>query len=622
MKEMEGSTGVDRKADIKQEGGEIVTFKDLPIGNHDDDQLGSKKYSEGLAKFIGFCNTPMTIALQGDWGSGKTSLMQMIRRKIEPDKNIHTVWFNTWQYSQFGSEDNLPVNLLECLVRKITEIKDTEGKAADKAVEKRIFRYVKYLKCLKVPLTIAGVGSIGGKPLDTAIDAISAGMETAASVMENRREEELQAEENLSVSEIISTLKEDLQAWVDKKMKSSAHGNGRIVIFIDDLDRLEPVRAIELLEILKLYMDLEHCVYVLAVDYEVVVRGVKEKYGQDFSEKKGQAFFEKIIQLPFKMPVEEYDIDGYADMMLKTMRVKLHNQPAGLVFIKKAAEGNPRALKRLFNVFSLMRTIKSGDGDNQNGIRDDMILGTLCLQFCSEKLYSLINSIQNHIETDTMQYLANTSYEELIQDKMYGEVLKRININREFWEENKILFKDFDQLINNMDDEGIEQLKETLSASNLVSSGKGSRRKNTEFESKPRIFNASEEIRKIKEINDGIGLDQCKFLSFKLGGDPDYTEVRNGNDLLQKALGIIYKKDADRFKGMLEHLEEKALITLFHGTEGAGIVQKGVIEGTNIDIEMKNGAGRKIELISLVMKTLKMDPSDFNYKVKLKQYQK
>lgn len=71
-----------------------------------------------------------------------------------------------------------------------------------------------------------------------------------------------------------------------------------------------------MLEVLKLFLDCDRCVFVLAVDYEVVTLGIKQKFGNDVSKEKGRSFFDKIIQLPFKVPVANYDIHKYVrDMM-------------------------------------------------------------------------------------------------------------------------------------------------------------------------------------------------------------------------------------------------------------------------------------------------------------------
>ena len=56
----------------------------------------------------------MTIAIQGDWGSGKTSMMNMIREQL--GDRVITTWFNTWQYSQFNMGDALAVSFLSSLI--------------------------------------------------------------------------------------------------------------------------------------------------------------------------------------------------------------------------------------------------------------------------------------------------------------------------------------------------------------------------------------------------------------------------------------------------------------------------------------------------------------------------
>ena len=57
-------------------------------------------------------------------------------------------------------------------------------------------------------------------------------------------------------------------------------GEGRrVVIFVDDLDRIRPVRAMELLEAIKNFIDVPGCVFVMTLDYEVVQRGMLEKLG-------------------------------------------------------------------------------------------------------------------------------------------------------------------------------------------------------------------------------------------------------------------------------------------------------------------------------------------------------
>ncbi|MBP3857244.1 MAG: hypothetical protein IK990_16700 [Ruminiclostridium sp.] len=114
--------------------------------------------------------------------------------------------------------------------------------------------------------------------------------------------------------EEIEKLKKEFQNSINEKMKKA--GKSRIVIFIDDLDRLQPLRAVELLEVLKLFLDCKNVVFVLAVDCEIVTLGIRQKFGNNVDEEKGRSFFDKIIQLPFTIPVSNYDITNYIRNML------------------------------------------------------------------------------------------------------------------------------------------------------------------------------------------------------------------------------------------------------------------------------------------------------------------
>ena len=69
-------------------------------------------YIKGLSDFIKVCNTPMTISIQGSWGTGKTSIMNFIEKELLSDGTIEIVKFNTWQFSQFNMQDQLALSLI------------------------------------------------------------------------------------------------------------------------------------------------------------------------------------------------------------------------------------------------------------------------------------------------------------------------------------------------------------------------------------------------------------------------------------------------------------------------------------------------------------------------------
>ena len=92
---------------------------DVPLSAGDQDLLGVDTYTKALIKFIGDSNTPMTIAIQGEWGSGKTSMMNQLREELcnNNQSAFYGIWINTWQYALLTDEEII----LSRIVNAITE---------------------------------------------------------------------------------------------------------------------------------------------------------------------------------------------------------------------------------------------------------------------------------------------------------------------------------------------------------------------------------------------------------------------------------------------------------------------------------------------------------------------
>lgn len=78
----------------------MSSITDKPISFQSEDLLKVEKYSIALSNFIIKSKTPITIGLQGEWGTGKTSLMSLLLEDFT-QKEIATSWVNTWEYSMF-----------------------------------------------------------------------------------------------------------------------------------------------------------------------------------------------------------------------------------------------------------------------------------------------------------------------------------------------------------------------------------------------------------------------------------------------------------------------------------------------------------------------------------------
>ncbi len=409
---------------------------DKPVERLENDTFGIGMYVDGLCNFITHCDSPMTISIQGDWGSGKTSMMNMIKEKIVD--RVHPIWFNTWQFSQFQMQNELTVSMLCAL---LAELDCSQEKV------KKIVGFVN--GAVKTAAGIFTEMIAGGIAADKVTGAFESG--------------------SVDFAEKIKGLKEQFQEAVNEKLKKTQ--KDRVVIFVDDLDRLQPEKAVELLEVLKVFLDCENCVYVLAVDYEVVTQGIRRKFGDAVGEQKGKSFFDKIIQLPFKMPVAQYDICKYVTDQLVKMNVKADGADVKdyVELISRSIGCNPRSMKRLFNTYLLLDIILRGvfsDKYRERGRK--LLFATICMQMEFDKLYEYIVVNRDTLDGEMLAELAGDilSDEELkenlgIADE--GELTRVAAYMKKF---NAVLQLDDDVAIS---EEEIENLKEILSFSTVTS---------------------------------------------------------------------------------------------------------------------------------------------------------
>lgn len=390
---------------------------DIPCLTRADDKLETEKYIDGLENFITNCVTPMAVALQGDWGTGKTSFLNMLEQDFKEKKEIGTIYFNTWQYSQFNMADDLYFSFINSIIHTITA--DMKNKAAVEKMEDIIKILVKI-----------------------AIDKFTKdklGVEIVEKVFTEKNEKML----------AIQNLKKAFEDLVNKALAEKKQK--RIVIFIDDLDRLNPEIAVELLEVIKLFLDVEKCVFVMAIDYNVVVSGVRKKYGERLSDEKCRDFFAKIIQVPFGMPVKSYNIDPLIkDALLEIKSDKLIEIISGI--LKETVDNNPRVFKRLANSFQLMKSIQLKDKTNKNHIikyNDTLLFLSLIMESYCPKLHSQmcgcddVEALQKLLvfgddilrdEEEKKSYLESNEWRETLNDDEWIRIrdsVKIINNTRE-----------------------------------------------------------------------------------------------------------------------------------------------------------------------------------------------
>ena len=379
----------------------VFSLNDKPLKISSEDQLEVNKYINALTTFIINSDTPITIGLQGEWGTGKTSMMSLLKEKLII-QNVATSWVNTWEYSLFREVKETTPAILNGLLNDLkiscgfnwTLKEEAENKL------KKITRFFGHIgnQILKDKL---------GVDTKEAIDA------TYINSITSRAE--------------IAEIKNDIRDVINLLINDPKNPYQRVVFFVDDLDRINPSDAVQVLESLKNIFDFDNCIFVLAIDYDVVVKGLENKFGKktEENEREFRSFFDKIIQVPFSMPIGTYDIDNFLQNKLKSFGLNISEAEIKyyLDVVNYSIGSNPRSLKRYLNTFSLLNTIRREEDINKNADVDFMLFSLLGIQISYPKLFRLISSDPNFMEWN-QQFATRNSLdwnEIIVKLEQYGE---------------------------------------------------------------------------------------------------------------------------------------------------------------------------------------------------------
>ena len=330
--------------------------------------IGFDDYAEALAEVIVSSRAEFAVGILGSWGSGKTTLMRAIKQELDRNESVVPVWFAAWRYEK---EPNLILPLLDVLREALEKrAKDKRGWAYDAAVA--VSRAgLAILAGLKLKAGLPG-GIEADLELGKTIEAIKAGREEPTP---------------------LSPYHAGYQMLRGAIERLSAGGTRRVVIFIDDLDRCLPKNALSVLESMKLFFDVEGCVFVVGLDHEIAEKAVAVKYrsiaGEGTTEPgiSGSDYVKKMFQVPFTLPPITADqLKGYLDTIERNgafgaaqRRDFIDNVRPHFGLLQGGDPVNPREIKRRINLYTMQLKILSRRlGESPD---PDVVLALLCMNF-------------------------------------------------------------------------------------------------------------------------------------------------------------------------------------------------------------------------------------------------
>jgi predicted KAP-like P-loop ATPase len=253
-------------------------LSDKAVAKGKDDKFQRAKFSRRIAETIinRTSADSIVMGLYGAWGEGKTSVLNFIREELSEDKNIIHFTFNPWR---FTDEAALLISFFNTLAGEIKGKVQDEVKLHGEVKEKSWWQRKKGENLLKTSSeTIGDIIQDYGK----LVSIFGAG-ELAEGIGK--------AISNVDV--------EELKARIEKLLRSSKK---RIVIFIDDIDRLEKDEIHAIFRLVKLTGDFAYTTYVLSFDEHMVSAAIGARFGAG-DQRAGFNFLEKIVQVPIKLPL-------------------------------------------------------------------------------------------------------------------------------------------------------------------------------------------------------------------------------------------------------------------------------------------------------------------------------
>jgi predicted KAP-like P-loop ATPase len=233
---------------------------DKPINKISEDILGRGKFSKELAQAIVKADSSesLVISLNGDWGSGKSSVINMVKDEcVNTFKdNVKVVNFNPWYYTD---RQNLILKFFEVIAKDESIFENTNKR-------KKIFEIIsKYAANFEsIPYVSYGI-----KPIKNISDTLRKNYENKLTIESQIKD----------IKEIFTNLKY------------------KLLIIIDDIDRLVANEIRDIFQLVKLVGDIPNIVYLLSFDREVVRLAL-----DDFHKGKGEDYLEKIVQVQFELP--------------------------------------------------------------------------------------------------------------------------------------------------------------------------------------------------------------------------------------------------------------------------------------------------------------------------------
>lgn len=369
-----------------------------------DDKLGRKEYVEVLTDVVESFVGGAVVALNGAWGTGKTTFIKMWSQHLK-NKKFPVVYYNAW-------EDDICEEPLPSMLRVLKRLNKEDGLD-------EVFK--------------TGAKVVVGALLEGLAESTKAGKFFKGAIKGGKKQLEKAIFKTLDKEDDRTQLMQDFKDSLKDYMTTVCDNGKPLVYMVDELDRCNPTFAVKILERIKHLFDVPNVVFVLSVDKKQLACSVKGFYGSN--EIDADEYLRRFIDVDYYLPEADpelfceylFDYYNFEGFLKNKMRLahdflgkrseKANEDRNDLLFIAKSLAKNKRlTLRQIERVFAMARIALCAMPINSE-IYPDLFLLLSYLKICE---YDLFDSIAEF--TLSPQRFVD-AMEQLFTNEMIGQNL-------------------------------------------------------------------------------------------------------------------------------------------------------------------------------------------------------
>ena len=325
-----------REDDVFQRG--LILTDDIAI----DPILDFNLYRNAIVNIIKTSNPKFTIGIFGDWGTGKTTLINSVDNALQTDKSLIRVRLEAWRYKW----EQFPIaSLLKSIAYALPPEKQFEN--LKRKLETSAINFLKNTADI----------------LTSIISKYASEEYEISQEMFDTFKKELNSKIQLIAELDRDTVYFDGFEEIKKEIKNLRQENPafRIIVYVDDLDKCSPKKVLELLEIIRVFQDVEGFIYIIGISHDTLIKLSNVEINQKSNQ--GEHYIKNLIQVHITLPkwsnqdtvklVREFIKKGMIHDKFKDVVDK------NIELISVAIENNPREIKRFLNNFIVAHEIFS-----------------------------------------------------------------------------------------------------------------------------------------------------------------------------------------------------------------------------------------------------------------------